>query len=231
MIPSPTILTTIAFALLVLLPVMASWMIVLVPSRKREATGISLGNTLNTAPLAPAVPIVTHPLIHLSRSLSGTDIEGYILGLRHLPVEDGAPLLSRFVNGNDPALQLYAQGILQQGRDDLAARFHELLALSPEDPRAAAWLLETGLRLAHPSLCGATERPGFVKYLVSLAAHRLQVADPSPALLANAAQIFLEAKLIDEAATAMALLPKDCGTYSDLQSTIGYLRHQKALVA
>lgn len=217
------------FAVLAVLPVLASWLIVFLPSRRREATGIIVGNPLNSAPLAPVVPVVAEPLVHLVRSLAGQDVEGFILGLRNQPVELAAPLLTRFVNGQEPALQLYAQGVLQQGRDDLSGQFQKLLLRDPEEPRTAAWLLETGLRLAHPSLCGATERPGFIKYLVTLAAHRLQVCEPSPSLLAHAAEIFTEAGLFDEATAALSLLPNDCSLASQLPPAIRLSSHQKAL--
>ena len=229
MVSPASITTATAFVLLALLPVLLSWLIVLVPSRKKEAIGIEIGNPLSTAPLAPVTAVVTRPLVHLVRCLSGSDVEGYILGLRHLPVEQTAPLLTRFVNGNDPALQLYAQGILQQGRDDLAALFHKLLSLPPEEPRTAAWLLETGLRLANPSLCGATERPGFVKYLVSLAAHRLQACEPTACLLTNAARVFTEAGLTTEASAALALLPTGTAIAKPLSAAISFARHQKGL--
>ncbi len=224
--PSAPLLT---LAILALLPVVGTWLIVLVPSRKRQASGIILGNPLATAPLAPVVPAISKPLIHLSRSMSGSDMEGFILGLRHLPVESSAPLLTRFVKGNDPALQLYAQGILQQGKEDLAAQFHRLQKQPPADMRSAAWVLETGLRLAHPSLCSATERPGFLKHLVSLAAQRLQGADPSPALLLNAAEVFLEADMLDEADAALAVLPGLAPAGHQLTARIAHARHQKSL--
>ncbi|MDB6120986.1 MAG: hypothetical protein JWO08_4767 [Verrucomicrobiaceae bacterium] len=225
--PTAPLLT---LAILALLPVLGTWLIVLVPSRKRQASGILLGNPLESAPLAPVVPPITKPLVHLSRSMSGSDMEGFILGLRHLPVELSAPLLSRFIKGNDPALQLYAQGILQQGREDLAGQFHRLQKQTPSDVRSAAWMLETGLRLAHPSLCSATERPGFLKHLVSLAAHRLQAtADPSPLLLVNAAEVFLEAGMLEEADAALAVLSGPSLPAPELTARIASARHLKSL--
>ncbi len=223
----PPIAAVVVLALLAILPALAAWLAVLVPSRRTASSGCSLGSPASTAPLAPVVPIVSHPLVHLTRSLSGADIEGYILGMRHLPVEKCAPLLARCVNGRDPALQLYAQGILQQGRDDLAALFHKLQNHPPDDPRTGSWLLETGLRLAHPSLCGPTERPGFLKHLALLAADRLQAADPSPALLANAARVFLEADLVDEAEAALAAAGLYGHRNEGLAAAVAYAKHKK----
>lgn len=224
-----SIIPILVLVLLALLPMVGTLVVVLAPSRRREATGIVLGNPLDTAPLAPVLPVISKPLIHLTRSLSASDIEGFILGLRHLPVEQGAPLLARFVKGNDPALQLYAQGILQQGREDLSAEFHKLQKRPLNEPRTAAWLLETGLRMADPSLCSPTERPGFLKHLVTLAAERLQAADPTPALLANAARVFLEAGLFEEAGAAVALLPSSSPMKPPLAAAIACGQHQKAL--
>lgn len=226
--PPPSI-AIMVLAVLAVLPALASWLAALVPSRRTLSSGFSLGSPSSTAPLAPVVPMVSHPLVHLARSLSGPDLEGYVLGMRHLPVEKCAPLLARCMNGRDPALQLYAQGILQQGRDDLAALFHKLQKQPAEDPRCGAWLLETGLRLAHPSLCGPTERPGFLKHLTTLAADRLQAADPSPALLANAAQVFLEGGLVEEAEAALEAAGLYGHRNEKLAAAVAYARHQKEL--
>ena len=229
MLPPPSIAPIATLALLAILPLLGTWLIVLVPCRRRESSGLIVGNPLEAVPLAPIATVVSKPLVHLIRSLSGNEIEGFILGLRHLPVEQSAPLLTRFVNGSDPALQLYAQGILQQSREELTAQFHKLQKLPADEPRTATWLLETGLRLAHPSLCGPTERPGFIAHLVAIAAQRLHTSEPSPALLSKAAEVFLHAGLLDEAQAALDVLPKSSLSGKHLAAQLVHARHQQAL--
>ena len=229
MLPSTSIAPIATLAILAALPLLGTWLIVLVPSRRRESSGLVIGNPLEAAPLPPIAPVVSRPLVHLIRSLSGSEIEGFILGLRHLPVEQSAPLLTRFVNGSEPALQLYAQGILQQSRESLTAQFHQLQKLPADEPRTSTWLLEAGLRLAHPSLCGPTERPGFIAHLVAIAAQRLHATEPSPALLSKAAEVFLQAGLLDEAQAALDVLHKPALTGENLAAQLIHARHQKAL--
>jgi hypothetical protein len=193
------------FLAVLLAPLVISVLILLVPSRRREEGGVQLGNPLSDAPLAEQSMLVTPPLVQLCRMLNGRELENYVLGLRHLPVESAAPLLQRLIQGVDPALQLYAQGVRQQGLDRLQAAFLELSQSDPNDPRRAAWLLETGLRLAHPALSTPTERELQLARLAHEATARLAAGPTSPALVAAAAEVYLEAGRPGEAA---ALVPK-----------------------
>lgn len=194
-------------AALALAPVVVSWFIAVVPTKRKQATGLAIGNPLHSAPLAPQQSIVSKPLISMSRQMASRDMGGFLLGLRHLPVEQAAPLLTRYVRCSDPALQLYAQSILAQGREDLQLRLVNLQRGDETDPRIAAWMLETGLTLAAPTLTGAAERPGLIHHLADLASARLKTCAPTPSLLANAADVFLLAGRPKEAAALIDKLP------------------------
>jgi len=225
----PALLPVLALAVLALLPVLVSWLVVVVPSRRREATGMLVGNPLHTAPLAEHQMIIAQPLVSLSRQLGSTDMGGYLLGLRHVPVEKSAPLLSRYVRCADPALQLYAQSILAQGREQLQMRLVKLQKAPADDSRSAAWLLETGLTLASPTLAGVAERPGFLQHLASLARDRLQSCAACPSLLANSARVFLEAGHPSDARSLVEQLPAGSPLRLSLEPAVAHALHQQSL--
>lgn len=227
----PAMTSVGALALLALIPILVSWIVFVVPSKRREATGLVVGNPLDTAPLAAQQPLVTKPLVSLSRQLGSTEMGGYLLGLRQAPVEKSAPLLARYVRCSDPALQLYAQSILAQGRETLQVRLAKLERESGDDARGAAWMLETGLILASPTLTGAAERPGFLKYLAGLAASRLETCEHTPSLLANAARVFLEAGRAQDAANVLAKLPAAAPLRVELEPAVALALHQQSLPA
>ncbi|MBL9145187.1 MAG: hypothetical protein JNM99_16015 [Verrucomicrobiaceae bacterium] len=228
MIESLPPLTSVGvLAVLAVVPIMVSWLIVLVPSKRREACGVVAGNPMETAALAPHQPVVKRPLVTLSRELTTADMGGYLLGMRHLPVEQAAPLLARYVRCADPALQLYAQSILAQSREHLQVQLVKLQRASEDDAQSAAWMLETGLALASPTLTGAAERPGFLKHLSDLAAARLKTSAATPALLSQAIQVFLEAGRPEDAEPLLVRLPQGSPLRAELEPAVAHALHQK----
>ena len=219
------------FILALVLPILVSWIITIVPTRRKEASGIVVGNPLHDAPVSSRDEMLPHPLVHLARTLDGNEMAGYVLGLRHMPVASGAPVLDRHIHGSDPALQLYAQGILQQGKDKLQHRFQLLLDAPANDTRKAAWLLETGLLLASGSLNSTSERESWLTRLSDLARTRLKAASPTPSLLAAAAQVFLQAGHIQEADAALKALPAGSVLQRKLSLQISHLVHQRRIAA
>lgn len=217
------------FLVVLLLPIVVSVLVVIIPTRRQEASGIVLGNPLHAAPLARQEEDAVRPLVQLCRLADGRALEGYVLGLRHLPVRHVAPVLDRLIRGHDPALQLYAQGVLQQGVDKLHHAFQTLLASPPEDARKSAWLLETGLSLAHSSLNSTAERQAWLTRLVGLARARTESARPDPGLLAVAAEVYLEAGLPQEAAALIQALPEGSPLRQQLQLVCAHALHQGAL--
>jgi hypothetical protein len=218
------------FALALLLPLLLAVAIVLVPPRRRQVGGIIVGNPLKACPVAPLGEVESHPYTHLCRVLSGRDMEGYILGMRHLPVEKTVPVLARYVTGTDPALQLYAQAVLQQGKDDLQQQFQRLVDIQGRDPRQDAWLLETGLRLASTSLNSASERQSWLDRLTSLARGSLaSIQPPLPSLVAAAARVFNEAGLPRDAASLVETLPDGSPLRLRLTQETAHLLQQRAV--
>lgn len=225
----PDTLSIVIFALVLALPIVISIMITVVPTRRKEATDTVLGNPLHNAPLAPKGDSLAQPYVHLTRVLDVSELSGYILGLRHLPIDKTAPILDRHVNGSDPALQLYAQSILQQGQDDLQLRFQQLLEKPATDPRMACWLLETGLTLASPNLNSEAERMTWIDRLVTLAADRLSQAPPTPGLIAAATRILLAAGQSDHATKLAGQLPSGSPLAAQLQTQAAHAVHQQRL--
>ena len=223
----PALTSVGVLAVLALAPIVVSWLIVLVPSKRREACGLVAGNPMEAAALAPHQPIVKKPLVSLSRELSTADMGGYMLGMRHLPVEQAAPLLARYVRCSDPALQLYAQSILAQGREKLQVQLVKLQRAAEDDAQSAAWMLETGLALASPTLTGAAERPGFLRHLAELAAARLKTTASTPALLAQAVRVYLEAGRPEDAEPLLVRLPQGSPLRAELEPAVAHALHQK----
>jgi hypothetical protein len=225
----PDSLSIAVFVLVLLLPIVISIVISVVPSIRKDATDTVLGNPLHNAPLAPKGDPLSQPYVHLTRVLDVPDLSGYILGLRHLPIAKTAPILERHVHGSDPALQLYAQSILQQGQDDLQLRFQQLLEKPATDSRMACWLLETGLTLASPTLNSQAERVTWLERLVSLATDRLSKAPPTPGLIAAASRIFLAAGHPAEASRLAQALPPSSPLATLLQQQSVHALHQQRL--
>lgn len=216
------------FAVVLLLPIVVTLLIVIIPTRRVEASGIVSGNPLHSAPLAKQEQEAVQPLVRLCRLLDGRELESHVLGLRHLPVTDTAPVLDRLIRGVDPALQLYAQGVLQQGLDKLHFAFQRLLDAPVGDARQSAWLLETGLALAHPSLNSAAERQAWLHRLVLLARSRLEACRSDPGLLAAAAVLYVEAGLPKEAAPLISELPEGSLLHRKLGAVCDLALHQSA---
>jgi hypothetical protein len=214
-----------------LLPVVVSVLVLVVPTRRKEASGITLGNPLHSAPIAPREDVSVEPLVYLCRELSGVEMEGYVLGLRHLPIQRTAPLLERHIRGSDPALQLYSQAVLQEGKDALMQRFHRLQQLPVADSRFSAWLLETGLLLASSSLNSVMERTAWLDRLRVLTRERLGQAPPTPALLAIAVRVFNEAGTPEDAEGLLRALPQHSPLRDMLTLQTQHLLHQRRLAA
>ena len=223
-----------SFAILVLaglaaLPLLFSWLIVVLPSKRREASGLILANPLNTAPLALVQPIIPQSLVAMSRQLSSADMTEFIVGMRHLPVEKAAPILARYMRCDDPALQLYAQSLLAQGQERWQSHMTTLRRAPEDDARSSAWLLEVGLILASPALSSAAERRGMLHELAEVARHRLMACEPSPLLLATAVEVFLEAGLTAEARATLNQLNASSPLRLQHEPAVAHAQHLQRL--
>lgn len=106
------------------------------------------------------------PLVMGLRVPSVDELAGYAVGLRHLPIEVAAPLLRQLQRSADPAVQLYAQTILQEGREKLQVQMGRLGAANGSD-RGRASFLEAGLRLLHPALLPVADAEAWTAGLVT----------------------------------------------------------------
>lgn len=225
----PPIHPIVALVGLALLPALFSWLVAVVPSRRREASGLVAGNPLHDAPHASSMAVVSQPLVELSRTLSHQDFGAFVIGMKHLPVEIAAPLLARYVRSADPALQLYAQSILASGRDALQHQFTLLQKADSKDARAAAWMIEIGLALFAPSMMGRAERAGAVHLLAAAALERLQTCEHTPALVANAVRVCLAAGKNEDAKRLLAELPANSRLHRELNPAVAHALHQQRL--
>jgi len=223
------LLTIATLTGLAALPVVFSWLIVVLPSKRREAFSLRVGNPLLIAPLSNAQPVVSVPLVAMSRQLTAGAMTEYVLGMRHQPVELVAPLLARMMRCDDPALQLFAQSLLAQGQERWQTWMNRLAEAPENDARSAAWLLECGLVLASPALVSPAERAGALSSLAVLARQRLQSSQPTPLLLATAAQVFLEAGQAAEARSALHQLPQGSPLRSKWESAVAHALHLQGL--
>lgn len=223
------LLTIATLTGLAALPVVFSWLIVVLPSKRREASSLRVGNPLLIAPLSNAQPVVPVPLVAMSRQLTASAMTEYVLGMRHQPVELAAPLLVRMMRCEDPALQLFAQSLLAQGQERWQSWMNRLAEAPESDARSAAWLLECGLVLASPALVSPAERAGALNSLAALARQRLQCSQPTPLLLATAAQVFLEAGQAAEARSALHQLPQESPLRLKWESAVAHAMHLQGL--
>lgn len=225
----PAVHPIVALVVLACLPALMSWLVAVVPSRRREASGLVLGNPLHDAPSAASAAIVSEPLVTLSRTLPHRDFGAFVIGMKHLPLESAAPLLARYVRSDDPALQLYAQSILASGRDALQHRFTLLQKADSKDARSASWMIEIGLALFAPSLMGRAERAGAIHLLAAAAMERLKTCEHTPALVANALRVCLAAGKNEDAKRLLAELPADSRLHLELNPAVAHALHQQRL--
>jgi hypothetical protein len=211
----------LALALAAALPLLLSWLVALVPRRRKEVSNVILGNPLSKAALPVEQVTTLKPLLHLSRALTGNDIRGFIVGARHLPIEHTAPMMSRYVKGSDPALQLYAQSVLQDGVGKLQQWQQQLEKAAPSDQRATAWLIEVGLSLAHPHLASPADRSALLAQLKGRAKATLShTPHPSSHLLSALVELALESQLPAQAQQFLAMLPEGSQLKQTLQPAI-----------
>lgn len=198
-------------AALALLPVVLAWCLGFFALKKEAGSPFRSATSFQLQDLTPPEEQVSEPLLRLSRIESAAQLRGMALGLRHAPVEQAAPLLRHFMRSRDPELALYAQSTLQQGVERLQTLMNQLQgrALRDQDPRTAASLLETGLRLAAPALCKDDERAGRLRQLAQLAADQFAAGPTSPRLLSMRAEVFLAAGQLEQAAAVIEQLPAD----------------------
>lgn len=218
-LPTPEIL----LVAITLVPLLVAWALGLFSSAPEDAGVIRMGNPLRAGPETFDHDATHEPVLHLARTQTVAQLRDLALGLRNAPVEQAAPLLKHFMRSTDPELALFAQSILQQGRERLQTTLGQLQNLHDQtDPRIAASLLETSLRLASPALTAADEREGRIQQLAKKAADQLASCDHTPRLLAACARIFLVAGAPEKAASIVGTMPQDSALRHVLDSEVSF---------
>ncbi len=227
-LPAPEVL----LAVITLIPVLVAWALGLFSSASEPAGVITLGNPLRTSGVVFDHDPVHEPVVHLSRTETTRQLRDLALGLRNSPVEKAAPLLKHFMESGDPELALFAQSTLQQGREKLQAAAGRLQNHHAQtDPRIAAAVLETGLRLASPALTAPGEREGRVQTLAKKASEQLSSCEHTPRLLAACVRVFLTAGIPEKADAITRSMPEDSDLRRALEPDIRFAMHIKACAA
>lgn len=213
-------------AVITLAPVLVAWAFGLFSSPAEDGRTIRMGN-----PLHGGADVFDHDpahesVLHLSRTESVPQLRDLALGLRNAPVEKAAPLLKHFMQSSDPELALFAQSMLQQGRERLQATCGQLQNHHDQtDPRIAASLLECHLRLASPALTADGEREGRLQQLAKKATDQLASCEHTPRLLAACARVFLAAGDAEKADAIVSAMPAESVLRRALEPEVGFALH------
>lgn len=218
-LPSAEILLSV----IALVPLLVAWTLGLFSSAPGNGVSIRVGNPLSGGTETLAHHAAHESVLHLSRTETAQNLRDLALGLRNAPVEQAALLLRHFMQSPDPELALFAQSMLQQGRERLQTTYSQLQNHHDQnDPRIAASLLETGLRLASPALTAAGEREGRIQQLATKAADQLAACEHTPRLLAASARVFLAAGAPERADSIMSAMAEDSALRHVLEPEIRF---------
>lgn len=184
-----------ALFMLTLVPVAFVWLLSWIPSRYQIGRRIREGNPLRDRH-DDDTPIRTSSLASLCRTLPVAELGELAVGLRHLPVEQTAPVLRHLMRSADPELALYSQSILQQNREKLQhLASTQLTRPDYDDPRVIATELETSLTLASSGLVSQNERAGALSHLANRVREKLPKMEITPRIALIGTEIFLQARL------------------------------------
>jgi len=221
----PNLLSTpeMLLAVITLVPILAAWTLGLFSSAPEDAGLIRVGNPLRSAQHVFEHEAAHEPVLHLSRTETVAELRDIALGLRNAPVELAAPLLRHFMQSADPEIALFAQSMLQQGREQLQATFGRLQNHHDQtDPRIAAAFLETSLRLASPALTAAGEREVRIQQLARKAGEQLSSCEHTPRLLAACARVYLAAGAPEKAESLITTMPGDSALRRELEPGVRF---------
>lgn len=213
----------VVLAVITLVPLIVVWLLGMFSSAPERKGIIQMGN-----PLRGSTDVFDHDpahesVLHLSRTETSAELRGLALGLRNAPVEQAAPLLKHFMQSPDPELALFSQSILQQGRERLQTTLNQLQNHQDQtDPRIAASLLETSLRLVSPALSSPDERGARIHQLAKKAGDQLASCAHTPRLLAACARVFLAAGDAEKAGSIVNSLPDDSALRWELEPGVRF---------
>lgn len=206
-----------------LVPVLVAWMMGLFSAKPEDASVITVGNPLRTEEETFEHDPAHDCVLHLSRTGTAAELRDLALGLRNAPIEKAAPLLRHFMESTDPELALFSQSMLQQGREKLQATCSQLQNHHAQsDPRIAAALLETNLRLSAATLAAAGERESRIAQLAKKATEILAACEHTPRLLAAAVRVFLASGDAEKASSLVQTLPADSPLRTTLEPEVRF---------
>jgi hypothetical protein len=213
----PAVLSALLIAL-AFMPVLLILLLGLLPRKLEDFGEIEIGNPLLLDDDASMnEPPLFEPLIHLTRTMEEPQLRSLMLGCRFLPVEKAAPILKRYLHSSDAELQLYAQGIMQDGQGKLQSRFADMQVLAkPDAPASTASFLAAGLRLLDSPLTPESERSAIFAKLRGPAEATLATEVTHPRLAFEAGRYCIRIDNLDDAGRMLTSLPKG----SPLQATL-----------
>lgn len=222
-----TVGVAVMLAGLCILPLVVGYVLTLLPSKQVNGDDLETGNPFTATVEMPAhVKPVMEPLIHLMRYRTDKELREAAQGLRHFPIHDSAPLLERLLLHEDPMLQIFSQGILQDKQERLQKNFATRVVIT--DERMAADRIRAGLNLIQSPLTPDTEKPAILKQLLPL----VEASDTSgvgslPRLWHAAGRVSLLLQRLDLTERFIALLSPGSPFQDDL---IKRLNHQAAIL-
>jgi hypothetical protein len=195
-----------------------------IPKRRIEPSEIRVGNPLLRGDALPRLSSAQlAPLAHLCRTLGNAELRPLIIGMRHLPVADAAPILQRQLKSSDPELQLHAQCVLQEGQSKLQDRFQSLAQqASHGSPAILASFIECGLAMLNSPLTPPSEHLSIVARMNEQLSPVLAELEHPRALYA-AAKYSLHLKQPAIAQTLQARLPAGSPLHADLAAEIAHV--------
>lgn len=204
-------------------PILIAVLFMLRSHRPPDTGTIRTGNPmLKPRDVPPLQDAVLQPLLHLTRTQSDADLRAIILGLRHMPLEETAFILRRYLHSTDPELQLYSQSILQEKQERLQSDFARFLKLAGDTrgPAHVASCIEAALDLVASPLTPGTERTAVLRKARPHVEFILTSGSAHPRSVFAAARLCLRVKDVDHAEELRARLPVASPLWDSLTSLV-----------
>ena len=218
--------------LLCLPPVVFAVVLSVMPRQAHDYGPMLTGNPLISTSkngIPAHVPAVTDPLLRLTRTQSDSGLRALVFGLRHLPINQTAPILRRYLHSYDPELQLFSQAVLQDKQDRLQREFARLTGPSGSDsPANLASSIEAGLSLMDSPLTPDSEHAGIFRKLYPKAEQVLRSDISHPRALFTTARYCLRTHQVSHAQELHDRLEPGCPLQQELARLIthqAYILH------
>lgn len=207
-----------------LVPLLILGVLALLPRNTATASKMVSGNVLlDRFDGTVKSGAVLHPLIHTMRTCNDEELRGFMLGLRHFPLQQSAAILKQAMHRSDPEVQIYAQSILQEKQETLQAAFTRSGAnASNTDATSLANYLEAGLDLISSPLTQASEEPSLLMKMRPTLNAVLTTDANHPRLVAAAIELCLLSNSPREAQLLLTRLPEASPLREKYQGLVSY---------